>query len=107
MANGSISNEVHKSVSTGISTSVTVADYTNLSSVIHSTMANIRPRMNTGEMTFFYVNVNNVVIYYGFVNKVSAQIMTGQMFQMHIEAPARILFRDSSADSAATYNVVS
>ena len=99
----------HKATVVGISTSISVADEnkSNYAVVIHSAMANIRPQMASGDITLFYLNVNNTVIYYGIVNKASDTVMLGQMFQLNINATARILFRDSSSNNSATYNVVS
>lgn len=114
MASGSISNEVHKSTSAGISIEVNANASDDFANAFHLMNASIGKLLNANEMTFVYLvirspNGSGGTIgspYYGYVIKAGATIMLGMMHPSSYNDKRIIKFRDNTADSVATYTII-
>lgn len=109
MASGTIENVIHKSIVNGINIEVNANAQQDFANAFHSMNASIGKLLNTYEMMFVYLVIaspNGNAPYYGFVTKASSTIMLGIMFYPGASDKHLVKFRDNTADSAATYTII-
>lgn len=114
MSSGSISNEVHKSIANGISIDVNANTSEDFANVFHTMNSSIGKLLNTNEMMFVYLVIRSPngsggtvgSPYFGFIVKASPTIILGTMFSPGVSDKRLVKFRDNTADSAATYTIV-
>ena len=102
MATGTLLT-LHNAVTTGFSVEVTATSTTAFDEICHTLGTAVRANINSEELTLVYVNVNSIAPFYGFVLRVSSQVVVGILYYTNISSSTFIKFRDSSSDAAATY----
>ena len=103
MATGTLMT-LHNSITAGFSAEITASGGQAFDEICHSLGAVVRGKINTNEVTFVYIIVNNAP-YYGFVTRTSSKVVIGFLYYPAITTGAFIKFRDSSDDAAATYTI--
>lgn len=103
MATGTLMT-FHNAVTAGFSVTTTATSGQAFDEICHALGSAIRSKINTNEVTFVYIIVNNAP-YYGFVTRTSSKVVIGFLYYPAITTGAFIKFRDSSDDAAATYTI--
>lgn len=103
MATGTLLT-LHNAVTAGFSVITTATNNQAFDEICHALGSAIRSKINTNEVTLFYITANNSP-YYGLAMKTTSKVIVGILYYPAITTGAFIKFRDSSDDGAATYTI--